>query len=121
MINELCHRCGIHTGGQAYCRDCIDVEQLDMAETTIRRTAGGARMVTSTRRAGGRRLANRDELLEQVRVRTIRGETAVEIALAIGVTSRTVVRWRRLLNVHGASKGVDHWDYERRTQTGRVA
>lgn len=112
MIRELCRRCGIHTGGAAYCQDCIDVESLTFPKLQLERGSDGRRIVRSARR-GATLPSERAELLNQVRARTLRGETAVQIALAIGVTSRTVARMRARLGIHGAKAvGADHWgDY----------
>jgi hypothetical protein len=109
MNRELCRRCGIYTGGPGYCQDCIDVEGGTTPALTIGRRKTGGRMVRSTRRTFGP-VENRAQILEEVRKRTVLGETAVEIALAVGVTDRTVFRMRRELGVHGTPKvGADYW------------
>jgi len=120
MIRELCRRCGIYTGGRALCRDCLDVQNLPAVDVQICRRPDGSRYVKSSRRGAVPR-SDSAELLDVVRRRTLAGASAVEIALEIGVTSRTVVRMRARVGVHGVPIGEEHRDYEHRIRERRTA
>lgn len=106
-----CKRCGIDVLYVGLCQDCVDVtgEAAPVATRVVERRLGGY-LVQSSRPTRPLPRDERPAVLETVRALTVRGMSANEIALEVGVSTRTVTRMRSELGVHGKPMGhpVDH-------------
>lgn len=89
-----CTRCGIDVTRAGMCRDCCDVEDFVYREGMKPQryvVIGGRRFVTSSFKNGQ---SMTPEEHSEIRRRTLAGESARVIALAVGCSSRAVTRER---------------------------
>lgn len=91
---RLCKRCGIEfaTPGE-WCDDCVDVEH----PTDLWATGDTHRSASSAEKMEARAQAIRDQWLN--------GLSDGEIAERLGITSRTVLRWRKRLHLSANNRG----------------
>jgi len=107
-----CRRCGIDVVNPGLCDDCADVtgEAKPVHTYPVPRSHRNYE-VKSDRGTTG--VTNRPELMEQVRSLNARGMSANEIALEVGVTTRTVTRWRKSLGVRSLLSPSDGFSHVR--------
>lgn len=100
-----CDRCGIDVPARGMlCADCIDVEVPPSGEVVVAVRVG--RRVTSTRQNNHIPPAESQRIDDEIRQRNARGQTDQDIALALKLSDRTVLRRRQRLGVPAVPRSV---------------
>jgi len=116
----MCKRCGIDIDYSGLCDDCVEVTGVPKAIHTYTEPKPHRGYVVRSSRYAGQRIPNRDELMEQVRLLNSHGYSANEIALQVGVTTRTVTRWRNEMGIRSQIKPADSFSHVRDQDAARA-
>jgi DNA-binding NarL/FixJ family response regulator len=97
-VSAPCDRCGIDVPARGMlCDDCAEVEAAPSGEVVVATRVGWR--VTSTRRSNYIPPTESQRMDEEIRRRNAQGQTDQDIALALRLSDRTVLRRRKRLGV----------------------